>query len=387
MKKKPLHCLALSALTALWLGIPASAQQSVPGQTTKPARDNDTTRQELSQFDQFLDRHPEIAEQLRKNPSLVNDQAFLKNHPALQTYLQDHTGIREEIKENPDAFMHQEARYDRREDNRDSDITHKELSSFDQFLDRHREIAEQLRKNPSLVNDKEFVKNHPALQSYLQDNPEVREQIKENPSNFMQKEARYDRGEAIVDRDSSHLQLSRFDEFLDSHREIAQQLRKDPSLANNQQYLKDHPDLQNYLQDHPEIRHGLQQNPSEFMAREDRYDRTTEARTDDRDANRMDRDDHMNRDRDNHKQFESFGQFLGSHSNVARQLSKDPSLVKNQEYMTNHPELQSYLNEHPDVRQHLMENPQNFINSVQQFNHNNSQAGRTTPTADPKIKQ
>ena len=38
----------------------------------------------------------------------------------------------------------------------------------------HREIAEQLRKDPSLVKNDEFVKNHPALQTYLQQHPEVR---------------------------------------------------------------------------------------------------------------------------------------------------------------------------------------------------------------------
>jgi hypothetical protein len=112
MKKKPLHWLAMSALTTLWLGIPTSAQ-SVPGQTTPVRDDNDTTRNELAQFDRFLDGHREIAEQLRKDPSLVNDKTFVKNHPALQTYLQEHPGVREEIKENPNSFMHKEARYDR----------------------------------------------------------------------------------------------------------------------------------------------------------------------------------------------------------------------------------------------------------------------------------
>ena len=34
-----------------------------------------------------MDSHPEIAEQLRKNPSLVNNQEFVENHPALQTFL------------------------------------------------------------------------------------------------------------------------------------------------------------------------------------------------------------------------------------------------------------------------------------------------------------
>ena len=141
------------------------------------------TRRELSSFDRFLDSHRETAEQLRKNPSLVNNQEFLGKNPDLQTYLQNHPGVREEITENPNGFMHQENRYDRREDarnddrdiqrdrdnmSRDRDTTRGQLASFDQFLDHHRETAEQLRKNPSLVNNQEFLSKNPDLQTYLQ---------------------------------------------------------------------------------------------------------------------------------------------------------------------------------------------------------------------------
>jgi hypothetical protein len=124
MKKKRLHLksrLALSAVTTFFCLNQPAAAQSTPAQDSKPVQDRDTTRQELARFDQFLDSHREIAAQLRKNPSLVDDQEFVKNHPALQTYLQDHPGVREEIKKNPKSFMQAENRYDRQEDNRDRD--------------------------------------------------------------------------------------------------------------------------------------------------------------------------------------------------------------------------------------------------------------------------
>src|SRR5260370_3805809 len=107
-----------------------------------------------------MDGHREIAEQLRKDPSLVNNKEFVEKHPALQTYLQEHTGIREEIKENPNAFMRQENRFDREEDRRqgerDSETKGGQVALFDQFMDGQCEIAEQLRKDPSLVNNREF---------------------------------------------------------------------------------------------------------------------------------------------------------------------------------------------------------------------------------------
>jgi hypothetical protein len=60
-----------------------------PEQTVPPQRegDNDTTRRELAEMDRFLDGHPEVAEQLRKDPSLINNQDFLEKHPELREFL------------------------------------------------------------------------------------------------------------------------------------------------------------------------------------------------------------------------------------------------------------------------------------------------------------
>src|SRR5215475_6733306 len=105
MKKIPLHLKSgfslLALVTFFCVNQPAVAQ-TAPAQN---APDHDTTRGELLSFDNFLDQHREIAEQLRKNPSLVNNEEFVKNHPALLTYLQDHPGVREEFTENPNGFM------------------------------------------------------------------------------------------------------------------------------------------------------------------------------------------------------------------------------------------------------------------------------------------
>src|SRR6201981_636511 len=167
------------------LGVPAAlhaapVQYQNQSQNAQTAHDSDITRQELARFDEFLDSPREIAEQIRQNPSLVNNDQFVKNHPALQTFMQQHPSVREELKENPKAFMHEEARYDRREDQR----MHEERIHFDHFLDSHREIAEQLRKNPKLINDEAYVKGHPELQTYLQDHPEFREAVRRDPYAF-----------------------------------------------------------------------------------------------------------------------------------------------------------------------------------------------------------
>jgi hypothetical protein len=221
----------------------------------------------------------------------------------------------------------------------------------------------------------------------------------------MHQEDRYDQREDAAYRNNDYnrdrRELANFDEFLDSHREVAEQLRKNPSLADNQQFLKDHPALQSYLQSHPEVRQQLQQNPQAFMSQEDRYDRREDAMN--RNGNDFDRSDRgygydRNRD-DDHDAQRRFGQFLGHHSDINEQLSKNPSLCKDDQYIKDHPELQSYLKSDPDVRQKLMADPDNFVKSTQQWNNTQStpkasiQPTTTAPTTSepstsaPKPKQ
>jgi len=52
-------------------------------------------------------------------------------------------------------------------------MTRQQLSALDQFLDQHPELSEQLRNNPSLVPNEEFVEDYCDLQRYLQQHPEV----------------------------------------------------------------------------------------------------------------------------------------------------------------------------------------------------------------------
>ena len=373
-------CLRLlQALSLVTLAIVFWAGTPVSGQGT-PSQDNGTRNSQIANMDRFLDSHPEIAEQLRKDPSLIRNDEFVTRHPALHEYLQQHPGIREEFTENPNGFMRQEQRFDRREeagDNRrfgDRDTTRGELANMDRFLDSHPEIAEQLRKDPSLIKNQTFVDKHPQLQQFLQQHPAVSAQLNQNPSAFMQREQRFDQREDdwrdrdIRDRDTTHGELANMDRFLDSHPEIAEQLRKDPSLIKNQTFVDKHPQLQQFLQQHPAVSAQVNQNPSAFMQREQRFDQRE-------DAGRGD----MRRG-----ELTSFGQFLGSHSLIAQQLSQNPSLVNNKKWLANHPEARDYLQSHPGAKQEFTQNPQAFMNSVQQAsNVTGQQTGKGTVASKP----
>jgi phage-related protein len=322
--------------------------------------DHDINRGELANMDRFMDSHPEIAEQLRKDPSLVDNKEFVKSHPALQEFLANHPGVREEYKENPTAFMKREERFDRREDRmreNGGDITRGELANMDRFMDSHPEIAEQLRKNPSLVDSKEFVKSHPALQEFLANHPGVREEYKENPTAFMNREERFDRREDRMRENGGDItrgELGNMDRFMDSHPEISEQLRKDPSLVDNKEFVKSHPALQEFLANHPGVREEYKENPAGFMRQEQRFDHAENSG--------------MRRDHDvTGGELSSFHEFLEGHGNIAGELSKNPSLATNREYVENHPALRQYLQANPKVHEELGENPQSFMKSAQHF--------------------
>jgi GrpB-like predicted nucleotidyltransferase (UPF0157 family) len=370
------YCLLLLALATLpWTGVSelAQSQAALPiGQDS-----DDITRRQLADFDHFLDKHPELAEQLRKDPSLVNNEEFVENHRDLREYMQRHPEIREEISRNPNRFMHKEERYDRHEDrdrdrdrdkdrdrDRDHDIARSELSNMDRFMDSHPEIAAQLRKDPSLVNNKEFVENHPALRQFLAEHPGVREEYKENPNAFMHQERQFDRREDFRDRDVTRGELANMDRFMDSHPEIAEQLRKDPSLVNNKEFVENHAALRQFLIEHPGVREEYKENPNAFMHQEQRFDRRE--------------DTMMGRDRDvTRRELSSFNEFLGDHSNIAGELSKNPSLANNEEYLENHSALRDYLKANPKVQEELGENPQALLKSAQEF--------KPAPTAAPRV--
>jgi hypothetical protein len=252
------------------------------------------------------------------------------------------------------------------------DITRREVADMNDFLMKHPEIAEQLKKDPSLIDNRQWVDNHPSLRDYLHEHPHVAETFRSNPNLFMRDEDRMARGEGgfgISRRDVVDM-----NDFLVHHPEIAEQLRKDPSLIDKRKWVSEHPALQEYMKTHPEVAAEFRSNPNAFMRDEDRYDQAG-------DHNQLSA---TNRGEHNRGEMTSFGQFLGGHSSVASELSSNPSLANNKEYLANHPELNEYLKAHPTMSQQLAADPQAVMssNSVQQSS--GFSAKPVGPTSKPK---
>jgi hypothetical protein len=383
----------LGAAALSLLGLPGAARAQSTG-TQAAAQDrqagpgDDITRRDLARFDQFLDSHREVADQLRRTPSLIDDPQYLRSHPELNTYLQDHPSVKQEISQQPNTFMRLEDQYGRDQAQRDRDAgwqgngdsrrdENRDAMNFDRFLDDHREIGEQVRKDPSLVDNRSFVDSHPALRDYLQNNPQVRDQLRQDPNAFMH-QADVDnhdmrdrdaggQGNDVTRRDVNRDAMN-FDRFLDDHREIGEQIRKNPSLADDRQFVDSHPALQAYLQNNPQVRDQLRQDPNAFMHQAD-----------------VDNHDFDHRDA-MHDHMADFGGFLGSHPDIQKDVSRDPSCVKDHQWVQNHAEFDAYMNTHPDVRAELMADPQGFVHGAQQYSNPSANgagvSGRGTGTSE-----
>ena len=226
-------------------------------------RRDDITRTDLVDMSHFLNSHPEIYEQLRKDPSLIDNRRWVAEHPALQQYLHEHPQIADAFRANPNAFMSDEHRYDR------DYVTRTDIVDMSHFLNQHPEIAEQLRKDPSLIDNRRWVDEHPALQQYLHEHPQIADSFRTNPDAFMRDEERYDRdhGQMAFDRDErNRREFTGFGEFLGSHSSIKAELAADPTLCNNKEYLASHAELNEYLQAHPTLSQQLAQNPQGVMS-------------------------------------------------------------------------------------------------------------------------
>jgi hypothetical protein len=370
--------LATLALgTLLWTAPATVSAQSRPVdiQSNQPPQNTDNpTPQQLAAFGQFLDNHPEIAEQLQKNPALINDKKFVEDHPALKDFMLGHPELRAEFEQNPTGFMRDEDRYQHSQNGwqngQGQRVRYEELFNMDVFLNGHPEIADQLKKNPSLLDNQQFIAAHPALQQFLSEHAHLRQAADINPQRLLQAVARFEATDPITRRE-----LINMDYFLDSHPEIAERLQKDPSLIDNQRFVQDHPALQQFLADHWDVKQAFERNPIEFMGDEDHF---------------TPHEGYASPGNENRGELASFHQFLEEHSSIASELEKKPTLANNSGYLQDHTELQAYLSANPQVSQELQANPQSFISASESANATAQSGTKTTPkpmTADPLKKQ
>lgn len=335
---------------------------------TQQQMNNPNTRREVASFSSFLSDHPQIADTLRANPSAADDPQYLKDHPELQAYLQDNPAVRRELERRPDGFMLDEENYAKNPSTTSpqsgqastqpgqSNGRSGQSNTQSSRANAQSGASNATQAGQSNAQSAQSNRGSGSNQSQVRDNQNTYDRMQDENGNHG---SDYDNNPRSNNRDRG--ELASFNQFLDSHREIAEQLRKNPSLVDNSQFLKTHPALQSYLQQNPSVRDALKQAPNAFTRQEARYDRNGDEMNRGSNTNMgSNRDDMARRTRS-----ASFGAFLGSHSDVAAKLKEDPTQARNQEFLQQHPELESYLNDHPDVRQDLMADPTNFVKAAQ----------------------
>ena len=178
------------ALTTLTAALIFSGAISTVAMAQYPAPNAGISGGEVARFDNgYLDQHPEVAQALAQNPKLIDNPQFRANHPGLDNYLAAHPEIRTDLQRHPNRFMTAEGKYERWEDGHGP----RPLANSDRYLDRHPEVEQQLQSDPRLVDNRQYVQNHPGLHDFLHNHPEARRQWKSHPYKFMHREERYDR--------------------------------------------------------------------------------------------------------------------------------------------------------------------------------------------------
>jgi phage-related protein len=183
---------------------PASNTNQIDGDLSSQERiasNSVLTASEIVSFDQFLGEHKKINKDLERNPERIKDSNYLRKHEDLQDYLNQHTGLREELTQRPAYFMNRRNRYElsvaeRTVDRRSPDsaksassmvrLSQYDLRTTDRFLEKHKNINKDLEKNPPLAADPHYLNKHKDFREFLERNPDINAAMRKDPVQFMQ---------------------------------------------------------------------------------------------------------------------------------------------------------------------------------------------------------
>ncbi len=132
-----------------------------------------------------------------------------------------------------------------------------QVQGVDDYLASHPDAARDLHNDPSLIDNPNWLAEHPQVQTYMRDHPGVAAEAARNPA-------------AVVNRADysalkmAHRDLTKTDSFLSHNPNLARQLENNPKLIDDPHFMAQHPGLNNYLAAHPDIRREWTHHPDEF---------------------------------------------------------------------------------------------------------------------------
>jgi hypothetical protein len=151
-----------------------------------------------------------------------------------------------------------------------SPATGSETGTMEHYLNNHPKVADELHNDPSLINNPQWLSQHPVVQNWMNKHPNVKEDAATNPKEFVN----HTEHETLnTDRHA----LNSTDDYLSKHPALAKQLNENPKLVDDPKFLADHPSLNNYLKEHPGTADEWKSHPNTFAdaARaNERYNKT-----------------------------------------------------------------------------------------------------------------
>jgi hypothetical protein len=237
------------------------------------------------------------------------------------------------------------------------DINWGEVSTFDAFLDHHPLVAQQLSVNPGLVRNEEYLERHQDLRNFLNTNPAVRDELTETPGWFMQRETQYRTLES-TNGGLNRVEMDNLDRYLDTHPDVARELAARPGLADNHEYLEQHPELREFLGRHPGVWSQFRAHPNWLMYREQRFESHEAKATDYRYRDRDDRDHdgaYGHRDWNDHDHDQNYRHGQPEHRDQHDRQDRDDAAAayRNREANDGVSRVDRDRNAHPDSRQML----------------------------------
>src|ERR1019366_1364805 len=245
--------LAVPILTVMFLVVGLTELRSQTIDWSSPA-----ARQEMQGLQRFLTVHPWIANKLREDPSLANNPGFLRHSPELPQFLNAHPFVQASFKTDARDVMSRAQQGDGT--SRNHRANYREMQDFQLFLSNHPWIGGKLRKDPSLANDKGFLKGNHELPEFLNSPPYVQAQFRADPNGFMQRAQAFAAEEPRHGADDPHASdYEALKLFMQNHKWIADQLKENPSRAASKDFVNDHKELRQFLEAHPYLQDQFKQ--------------------------------------------------------------------------------------------------------------------------------
>lgn len=143
-------------------------------------------------------------------------------------------------------------------------------------------------------------------------------------------------------------EMQDFQQFLTSHPWIGGKLRENPSLANDQDFLNDNPELPQFLNAHPFVQSGFKADARGMMSRAQQTNWSLNNPA-------------------NYQEMQEFQQFLLNHPWISGKLRENPSLANDGDFLDGNRELPQFLNAHPYIQSNLKADAKGFMLHMQDF--------------------